>query len=126
MLKHSKAFTTYSTGNMDTAKDFYEEILGLNTHKNNMGLLELQLNNCSVLIYPKKDHQPAAYTVLNFYVANIQEMVELLNKKGVEFEKFEGSLKTDSQGIHRGEVGPAIAWFKDPSGNILSLIQNEE
>ncbi|SDR79874.1 VOC family protein [Gramella sp. MAR_2010_147] len=123
MLRDSKAFTTYSTNKFDISKKFYQETLGLKVNENEMGLLELELVNCSVLIYPKEDHTPAAYTVLNFYVANIEEEVDLLTKKGVQFEKYDGEIKTDSRGIYKGKVGPEISWFKDPAGNILSLIQ---
>ncbi|MCB7480133.1 VOC family protein [Christiangramia sediminis] len=126
MLKNSKAFTTFSTKDIKITEKFYKDTLGLNVSENKMGLLELELTNCSVLIYPKQDHKPANFTVLNFYVQDIQKEVSSLTKKGVQFEKYDGEIKTDSFGIHKGELGPAIAWFKDPSGNILSLIQEEK
>lgn len=126
MLKNSKVFTTYSTNDINIARKYYEDTLGLKVSVNKMGLLELELTNCSVVLYPKQDHKPANYTVLNFFVQDIQEEVDLLTKKGVQFEKYGGEIKTDSHGIHRGERGPAIAWFKDPSGNILSLIEEEK
>ncbi|CAL66539.1 VOC family protein [Christiangramia forsetii] len=123
MLTNSKAFTTYSTNNIDRSKEFYNNILGIKAKKNKMGLLELELKNCQVLIYLKEDHKPADFTVLNFIVHNIEEEVSLLTKKGIQFETYENELKTDSRGIHKGDVGPVIAWFKDPAGNILSLIE---
>lgn len=126
MLKNSKVFTTYSTNDINIARKYYEDTLGLKVSVNKMGLLELELTNCSVVLYPKQDHKPANFTVLNFFVQDIQKEVDLLTKKGVQFEKYGGEIKTDSHGIYRGEMGPAIAWFKDPSGNILSLIEEEK
>lgn len=123
MLKNCDAFSTYSTNNMDQTKEFYGKVLGLPLRENRMGILELDPEHCSVLIYPKPDHKPAEFTVLNFYVTDIENQVDELAKKGVEFENYEGKIRTDSKGIHRGPDTPAIAWFKDPAGNILSLIE---
>jgi hypothetical protein len=78
-----------------------------------------------VIIYPKPNHEPATFTVLNFPVDNIEEAVERLSSSGVRFEQYEGEIKTDEKGIHRDERGPAIAWFKDPAGNILSVLEME-
>lgn len=126
MLKYSEAFTTYSTNDIKVTEKFYRDTLGLKISKNKMGLLELALTNCLVLIYPKQEHKSADFTVLNFYVSSIDDEVDSLSKKGVQFEKYGGEIKTDSRGIHRAEMGPSIAWFKDPAGNILSLIQEEK
>lgn len=125
MLKNCDAFSTFSTNDMAKTKDFYGNILGLKLNENKMGLLELDPEHCSVLIYPKPDHKPAEFTVLNFYVDNLEKQVDSLIEKGVKFEKYEGRINTDSKGIHRGENSPAIAWFKDPAGNILSLIEQK-
>lgn len=125
MLRDCEAFSTFSTHDVNKAREFYGEILGLDTSEHEMGLLELHLVNSSVLIYPKQDHIPAGFTVLNFKVKNIEEYVDQLIDKGVKFEQYDGPIKTDSKGIHRNENGPAIAWFKDPGGNILSVIEEK-
>ncbi len=125
MLRNCDAFSTFSTDNMEKTKEFYGNVLGIRIRENHMGLLELDPEHSSVLIYPKEDHQPADFTVLNFYVPDIEEQVKDLKAKGIEFENYEGETRTDSEGIHRGTNSPAIAWFKDPSGNILSLIEQK-
>jgi hypothetical protein len=89
------------------------------------GLLNLHLaGGATVLIYPKPNHAPATFTILNFPVDNIEEAVDRLRKSGVRFERYEGDLKTDERGIFRGG-GPLIAWFKDPAGNILSVLEEQ-
>jgi hypothetical protein len=89
------------------------------------GLLNLHLaGGATVLIYPKPNHAPATFTILNFPVDNIEEAVDQLTKKGVHFECYEGDLKTDENGIFRGG-GPLIVWFKDPASNILSVLQEK-
>lgn len=123
MLKNCDAFSTFSTNDMEKTKEFYGKILGIELRENQMGLLELDPEHCSVLIYPKEDHEPADFTVLNFHVSDLEKQVDDLTGKGVKFEKYEGKVKTDNKGIHRGNDSPAIAWFRDPAGNILSLIE---
>ncbi|GAA4323317.1 VOC family protein [Pontixanthobacter gangjinensis] len=125
MVSNCDAFSSFSTNDMNKAKEFYGEVLGLKYNENRLGLLELDPEHCSVLIYPKEDHMPADFTVLNFYVTDIEKQVEELSQKGVEFEKYDGKIKTNEKGIHRGIDTPAIAWFKDPAGNILSLIEQK-
>lgn len=126
MLAGSESFSTFSTSDLDEAKKFYGDILGLKISENKMGLLELHFKNNSVLIYPKPDHQPAAFTVLNFKVREIEKQVDELNKKGIQFEKYDiGHIKTNSKGIHTSKAGPSVAWFKDPAGNILSIIEEK-
>lgn len=125
MLADSEVFTSFSTDDLKKAKKFYGEVLGLRISENKMGLLELDLNNSSVLIYPKKDHRPATYTILNFKVKDLEGQVDKLIDKGLHFEKYDGVLKTNSKGIHTSEKGPAIAWLKDPAGNILSIIEEK-
>ncbi len=125
MLKNCDAFSTFSTNDMTKTKEFYGNVLGLTLKENSMGLLELDPEHCSVLIYPKEDHEPADFTVLNFYVSDIERQVDKLTEKGVQFEHYEGKLNTNDKGIHRGLDSPAIAWFKDPAGNILSLIESK-
>jgi catechol 2,3-dioxygenase-like lactoylglutathione lyase family enzyme len=123
MLKESKAFSGFSVNDMQKAKDFYGRTLGLQVSESH-GLLTLQLaGGNEVLIYPKVNHVPATFTVLNFPVENVDESVNELAKRGVRFEIYDQSdIKTDEKGIMRGN-GPTIAWFKDPAGNVLSVIE---
>jgi predicted enzyme related to lactoylglutathione lyase len=125
VLKNCDAFSSFSTNDLIKTRDFYASVLGIVVRENSMGFLELDPQNCSVLIYPKPDHIPAKFTVLNFYVTNIEEEVDELSGKGVHFIKYDGPIKTDSKGINRSNDSPAIAWFKDPAGNILSLIEQK-
>jgi catechol 2,3-dioxygenase-like lactoylglutathione lyase family enzyme len=122
MLRDSHAFSGFSSDDIARAKEFYAQTLGLAVTEQN-GMLNLQLaGGGSVLVYPKPDHQPASFTVLNFPVADVDRAVEELAAAGVRFERYEGANQ-DEHGISRG-MGPAIAWFKDPAGNILSVLQS--
>jgi catechol 2,3-dioxygenase-like lactoylglutathione lyase family enzyme len=124
MLKHSKAFSGFSVDDLQKAKKFYAEVLGLDVKDNPMGLIELHIEGSNrILVYPKPDHEPATFTILNFPVDNIDKAVDELISKGIKFEQYEGELKTDVKGISRNPQGPKIAWFKDPAGNILSVIE---
>ena len=124
MLRDSKAFSGFSVDDIQKAKEFYGRTLGLGVSQAH-GLLELQLaGGTKVLIYPKPNHAPATFTILNFRVDDIEEAVDKLTKSGVRFERYEGDLKTDEKGIFRGG-GPLIAWFKDPAGNILSVLEEK-
>lgn len=122
MLKDSKAFSGFSAGDIPKAKEFYAGTLELNVSESH-GLLTLRLaGGNNVLIYPKPDHTPATFTVLNFRVKDVDLAVDELTKRGIRFEKYDlPDLKTDEKGIMRGN-GPTIAWFKDPAGNILSVL----
>jgi len=125
MFKKSKAFSSFSVNDLRKAKDFYQNILGLEVSENTM-MLELNIDGgCTVMIYPKPNHQPATFTVLNFPVDNIEAAVEKLSSMAVKFEKYTGEIKTDEKGIFRAE-DHSIAWFKDPAGNILSVLQEEK
>ncbi len=126
MFKESKAFSGFSVNDIQKAKDFYGQTLGLDVSEPKMeGQIELHISGgTNILIYPKPNHTPATFTILNFPVKNIEEAVDELTKRGVRFEKYEGDLKTDEKGIFRGE-GPLIAWFKDPAGNILSVLEEK-
>jgi len=121
MLQTNKAFSSFSVNDLQTAKQFYEQTLGLEVDESKEGL-ELHPGNTNVFIYPKPNHKPATFTVLNFPVEDIDSAVDDLEQKGVSFEHYEGEIKTDEKGIHRNG-GPAIAWFKDPAGNILSVME---
>ncbi|MFD1095750.1 VOC family protein [Salegentibacter chungangensis] len=124
MIIKDKIFTSFAVNDLQKAEDFYTEVLGLKLTKNKMGLLEIASGpGGRLIIYPKPDHTPASFTVLNFPVENIYEAVEALEKKGVKFEHYDGNIKTDEKGISRAEGRPSVAWFKDPSGNILSVIE---
>jgi len=130
MFQNSDAFSGFSTNDIEKAKDFYGETLGLDIKQNEMGILEIKLHTGgTVIIYPKPNHEPATFTVLNFPVENIDQAVDELTQKGVSFEHYDSEyLKTDEKGIARGDgknTGPQIAWFKDPAGNILSVLQTQ-
>jgi len=124
MFKDSKAFSTYSANDIPTAKQFYGETLGLEVTEQMDGLGLQLAGGGSGFIYPKDDHEPATFTVLNFAVDDVAAAVDRLTEAGVQFERYEGELQTDEKGIFRGDgEAPTIAWFKDPAGNILSVIE---
>ena len=121
MFKDSKAFSTFSVRDVPRAKQFYGETLGLDVSDEMDGLALHLSGGGEVFVYPKADHTPATFTVLNFPVTDIDKAVDELTTAGVRFEQYEGELQTDEKGISLGE-GPTIAWFKDPAGNILSVL----
>lgn len=129
MLKDTKAFSSFSVDDIQRAKEFYGHTLGLQVSEAYNGqLLELHpASGMKVLIYPKSNHTPATFTVLNFPVDNLEQTVEELGKRGVHFEIYnEGDVKTDNRGISSSANGPKIAWFKDPAGNILSILEQKQ
>jgi catechol 2,3-dioxygenase-like lactoylglutathione lyase family enzyme len=119
-----QAFSGFSVDDTAKAKEFYGQTLGLEVSElPEEGLLQLTIaSGGKVLIYPKANHEPATFTVLNFPVDDVDRTVDELKARGVEFEHYEGDIKTDDKGIARG-AGPTIAWFKDPAGNILSVLE---
>ncbi|MFJ1598828.1 VOC family protein [Streptomyces sp. NPDC088261] len=122
MLGSSKAFSGFAVNDIEKAKRFYDETLGLETSEEH-GLLTLRLaGDTRVLLYPKPHHTPATFTVLNFPVDDIDAAVDALAARGVVFERYPG-MEADEKGIFRGG-GPYIAWFTDPAGNILSVLQD--
>ena len=127
VLNPSKAFSGFAVDDVDAAKRFYAETLGLEVNDMAAGdypLLALHVGGGQdILIYPKPDHEPASFTVLNFPVDDIDAAVDSLAGRGVTFERYDG-LEADDKGIVRGETGPYIAWFTDPAGNVLSVLQN--
>ena len=122
MFKANEAFASFSVNDLQRAREFYTQKLGLDVSESAEGL-DVRLGDERVFLYPKPNHTPASFTVLNFIVDDIEKAVDELNNLGVRFEKYEGEIKTDEKGIHRNE-GPMIAWFKDPAGNILSVLQS--
>jgi catechol 2,3-dioxygenase-like lactoylglutathione lyase family enzyme len=125
MFEKSKAFSGFSVNDTQKAKEFYGRTLGLEVSESN-GLLKLHLaGGATVLIYAKPNHTPATFTILNFPVDNVDKAVDELTKRGVRFEIYnQPNLKTDERGVFRGG-GPVIAWFKDPAGNILSVLEQK-
>jgi catechol 2,3-dioxygenase-like lactoylglutathione lyase family enzyme len=121
MFKHTKAFSGFSVDDVSQARTFYSNVLGLDVSEEN-GMLSLHIAGGNpIIIYPKPNHAPATYTILNFPVKNIDQVVDDLTQRGVKFERYEG-MAQDNKGIARGN-GPNIAWFTDPAGNILSVLE---
>ena len=121
MFEHAKAFSGFAVDDLQKAREFYGGTLGLRTSEAH-GLLTLHLaGGRDTLVYPKPDHAPATYTILNFPVDDVDAAVDALAARGVRFERYEGAQQ-DEKGISRG-LGPDIAWFKDPAGNILSVLK---
>lgn len=121
MFADTNAFSGFAVPDIEAAREFYGDRLGIKVTEEN-GLLTLHLNagERPTLIYPKPNHEPANYTILNFQVDDVENAVDALNAKGVEMERYEG-FGQDEKGIMRGQ-GPDIAWFKDPAGNILAVL----
>ncbi|MBO9534432.1 MAG: VOC family protein [Solirubrobacteraceae bacterium] len=126
MFKDTQAFSGYSVDDLEAAERFYGEVLGIDVEVGEMGILTLLLagGDRPTLLYPKADHQPASFTVLNFPVADVAATVTALRERGVAFERYEGTdVETDDDFVFRGG-GPLIAWFTDPAGNVLSVIED--
>jgi predicted enzyme related to lactoylglutathione lyase len=123
MLAFKNTFASFSVNDLDKANDFYEKVLGLPVMRTKEGLAVKAPDN-DVFIYPKSNHQAATFTVLNFKVEDIEAAVDSLTNQGVRFQQYDGDIKTDAKGIMRGN-GPTIAWFADPAGNILSVVENK-
>ena len=124
MLQTRNAFSSFSVNDLKKAREFYGQTLGLKVSESEMGL-EIHPGDTDVFIYPKPNHTPATFTVLNFLVDDIDKAVDELKQKGVSFEHYEEEIKTNEKGIHRNG-GPSIAWFKDPAGNILSVVEKDD
>jgi catechol 2,3-dioxygenase-like lactoylglutathione lyase family enzyme len=128
VFKHTHAFSGFSVDDIQRAKEFYGQTLGLEVSEAPEGLRLQIAGGGEIFLYPKPNHEPATFTVLNFPVDNIDQAVDELTKLGVRFESYEGEMKTDKKGIFRGAdtgQGPNIAWFKDPAGNILSVLEQK-
>jgi catechol 2,3-dioxygenase-like lactoylglutathione lyase family enzyme len=126
MLAQSKAFSGFAVDDIEKAREFYAETLGLEVEAiDGPGLLHIKLaGDRATLVYPKQDFEPATYTILNFPVDDVEAAVDGLTERGVAFELYEGA-EQDEKGISRGR-GPEIAWFRDPAGNILAVLEAEE
>ena len=128
MFKDTKAFSSFSVDNLEKAEQFYGELLqlGISMHKE-MGLFQLHTNGGNdIVVYEKPNHVPATFTILNFPVQDVETSVKELKNLGITFENYDmPDLKTDADNISRGNGGPAVAWFKDPAGNILSLMESK-
>jgi catechol 2,3-dioxygenase-like lactoylglutathione lyase family enzyme len=129
MFDDASAFSSFAVPDIDAARTFYGDTLGLDVRDSaEQGLLEIHVGGGTpVLVYPKPDHQPAVFTILNFPVKSVDAAVDELNRKGVEMTRYDlGEGNTgDAKGIHRGG-GPSIAWFTDPAGNILSVLETPD
>lgn len=125
MFKSNEVFASFSVDDVDAARDFYGAKLGLNAEKGDMGTLELKLDNGHrVMLYPKPNHEPATFTVLNFVVPDVEQAVDDLAAAGIPMEHYDiPQMKQDAKGIARDEQGPAIAWFKDPAGNTIAVME---
>ena len=130
MLAQSKAFSGFAVDDIEKAREFYGDTLGLEVELTEVegldgpGLLNLKLaGDRATLVYPKPDFEPATYTILNFPVDDVEAAVDGLAERGVTFERYAGA-EQDEKGISRGR-GPTIAWFKDPAGNVLAVIEEE-
>ncbi len=125
MFKNTKAVSSFSVNDLQKAKEFYQDTLGLEVTEGTMGVLTLHISGGGeIFVYPKPNHVPATFTILNFPVPDIEKAVDDLTQLGITFEQYDEPMKTDEKGILRGQGrGPDIAWFKDPAGNILSVLQ---
>jgi catechol 2,3-dioxygenase-like lactoylglutathione lyase family enzyme len=122
MFGNTKAFSGFSVDDLPAARKFYGETLGLNVSEEN-GMLSLHIaGSGDILVYPKENHTPASFTILNFPVDDIDKTVDELTARGVRFERYD-DFGQDEKGIARGD-GPDIAWFTDPAGNVLSVLQD--
>ncbi len=128
MFEYKKAISGFSVNDLQKAKEFYSSKLGMKVSESDMGIMELHLDNENkIIVYPKPNHEPATFTILNFAVNDVDKAVDELSKLGITFEQYDfGDMKTDEKGIMRGNGrGPDIAWFKDPAGNILSVLKGD-
>jgi catechol 2,3-dioxygenase-like lactoylglutathione lyase family enzyme len=129
MFRPRAAFSGFSVDNLATAREFYAGVLGLTTEDRPGGMRMSLPGGSTAWAYPKEDHQPTTYTMLDFVVDDIDEAVAALTERGVRFERYENGPPQDEKGILRGrsvQLGPDIAWFKDPAGNILAVLQEAD
>lgn len=123
-FKNTKTFSSFSVKDLGVSKKFYGETLGLDVSETDEGLILHTKGGNDVFLYPKADHTPATFTVLNFVVDDVDKTVDELTKMGIRFQIYDkGELRTDNRGVFQGK--PKIAWFKDPSENFLSVLEND-
>ncbi|TFB96761.1 VOC family protein [Cryobacterium adonitolivorans] len=121
-LDYLHGFSGFAVPDIEAARTFYRDVVGLEVTDGGMGLLRLVLpGGADVIVYPKPDHVPAGFTILNLAVADINQAVDVLAERGAQFLRYDG-FEQDERGIANGD--PRIAWFTDPAGNILSVLQN--
>ncbi|MEY2850081.1 MAG: hypothetical protein RI885_2748 [Actinomycetota bacterium] len=126
MFDTTRAFGGFSVDDVDAAESFYRDILGIDVERGAMGILELRLaSGARIVAYPKPDHRPASFTILNLGVDDVEAAVDTLNEAGVVTTIYSDEMPVDSKGIMRGN-GPDIAWFRDPAGNVISVIDDRE
>lgn len=127
MFRDSQAFSSYSVDDIDAARDFYSDKLGLSVEKSEMGSLEVKVGSGqTVMLYPKPNHEPATFTVLNFVVRDVVKAVDDLAAAGIEMARYDDipDINQDAKAISRDDRGgPAIAWFKDPAGNVIAVME---
>lgn len=126
MLVYTNVFSSYSVNDLPKAREFYEKTLGFPVTQTPEGLRVQVTKDYAVFLYPKPNHQPATFTVLNLQVMSVEAAVDALTAAGAKFQQYEEPIKTDAKGIMHGGPGkgPTIAWFTDPAGNILSVVEN--
>jgi predicted enzyme related to lactoylglutathione lyase len=126
MFKDTQVFSSFSVDDIGKAKEFYGQILGVRVSEFMGGINLHTVGNNDIFVYPKDNHVPATFTILNFLVDDIEKAVDELTKRGIKFEIYdEEFVKTNEKGISQGGPGPTMAWFKDPAGNFLSVIENK-
>ncbi|MBX0299321.1 VOC family protein [Cryobacterium sp. 1639] len=122
-LTYLRGFSGFAVPDLDAARDFYREVVGLDVADNPMGMLEITLpGGGMVIVYPKEDHEPAVFTILNLAVADIEQAVDVLTERGVEFLRYDG-FEQDERGIVRGGGMPTGGWFADPAGNVIAVME---
>lgn len=122
MFESTNAFSSFAVPDVAEARRFYEETLGLRVSEEMGGLVLHLAGGRDTFVYPKPDHVPATYTILNFDVPSVEAAVDELTARGVRFEQYDG-IEQDEKGISRDPAGPVIAWFTDPAGNVLSVLE---
>lgn len=127
MFRNTKAFSSFSVDDLEEAKEFYRGTLGLEVTENPEGLVLKLAGGTEVFVYPSDHYEPPGHTILNFVVDDIDEAVDELGRRGIRMEQYDWpEIQTDERGIFRGEQGPkAIAWFKDPAGHVLAVLQEK-
>ena len=123
MINYTKAFGSFSTNDLEATREFYENVLGMTVTNDFMGMPTIQFTDgSSMAFYPKQDHQPANFTILNLYVSDLEGAVDHLIANGISMERYDG-YPHDVKGIARAEGRPGAAWFKDPGGNVICMLE---